>query len=166
MECRILTTLKCNLSCKYCINKEMQHTFCKIDASDISKLSMYSAYKISGGEPTMNMSQLDRVVGVLNKFCKPIYLYTNGYFLWKYKEAIATLFDGVNLGVHKENAEYWSNNVSMLKECSASKIHLNKSVVLKKFADKIIERAELYKIPIKYWKIGECNTYEHRFLIK
>jgi uncharacterized Fe-S cluster-containing radical SAM superfamily protein len=143
----------------------MRHTFVDIDINEVRNLSMYSAYKVSGGEPTLDMPRLIRIVNMI-KIDRPVYLYTNGARLLDHKAIIASLFNGINLGIHLGNMKFWADKDNFKKlGFINTRIHICEDNLCR-YATRIKGMAEFYGVPMKLWKMNDCNPIEHRFLIR
>jgi len=106
--CRILITLDCNFRCSYCCNElpEIQEQFIKVNSLEDIPWNAYQKVCISGGEPMLRVDRLDYVLYYTRAHRLPVYLYTNGLFLYGFliDRLIAEGVTAVNIGWHGREA--------------------------------------------------------------
>jgi sulfatase maturation enzyme AslB (radical SAM superfamily) len=108
MNLKFLITQECNFNCIYCCNllPNVQGRFTYKFLNEI-EFEKYDEISITGGEPLLLTKggrfffELGRIMA-LKKPSAKIFLYTNGIFLNEVPWGILEIFDGINIGIHKE----------------------------------------------------------------
>lgn len=109
MELTIAITNKCNLHCDFCINQEDMRTNTKM-VKELDILleehleeygEQYESFSITGGEPLIDETKLERVLSVLlsHSLEKQIVINTNGCYLTANMVGIFNQFDNIRLAI-------------------------------------------------------------------
>lgn len=155
---RILTTLKCNLSCSYCCNNLF-----KFKQEYLTDLDLeYNNICITGGEPLLS-SKIHLLKDILltnellneNRILLPnIYIYTNGIYLNNSLLNFILSFNnvrGINIGIHPD-----SKNQILLTHKYLYKNNKIRFMIEDKYTS-IIEHAKMKKLNYTIWTRDECN---------
>jgi organic radical activating enzyme len=161
MICRIAVTLKCNLSCPYCIMKDdaIVKSFKPASLEEILKKN-YDSYAITGGEPLTDPVRLSELLEVLKGKKRPVYLYSNGKLLTReFLIAHQSLITSVNIGAH---GDIDRDKIVQLNELVSVRLHRWERLV----DPELIEFCSGYGIKLKSWKMDDCKTQDdERFLL-
>lgn len=102
---RVLTTNKCNLSCSFCnqsdnmINLPNPTKELDVILEEHLLSNEYDEFVISGGEPFINISMLEKVLSVLLAYGKRITINTNGTYLDETILSNLSKFDSIYLQI-------------------------------------------------------------------
>lgn len=162
---RVIITTECNFKCEYCCNKipEIQDSFKMGTFDEFVKLD-YRDINISGGEPTLVATKLDRLIKQLRR--KPtrsnIFLYTNGHEAANAAYKFGSRIDGVNIGCH-DNIPY---AVQAAVIWSTQNPNVRFYIQEGRLTETVKRELQDHGISIKEWKMNDCdNTPEDRWII-
>jgi len=100
----------CNAKCKFCSFQDVANDFnfekFKLVLEELKKQSPVNKISITGGEPTMNLDKLYKIMKIVRKKCPDSFfvMNTNGYKLLDvFKDGASMLLDSISLSRHHYN---------------------------------------------------------------
>jgi pyruvate formate-lyase activating enzyme-like uncharacterized protein len=168
-KCRIKVTLKCNLSCPYCINGVEEYRKNWRDIKSLSEINFndYRTVIVSGGEPLVS-KDIFTILGATRGYFKGmIYLQTNGTLLTKsFVKDIDDFVDGIGLSIHS-----WFTFRHMFpRYMDILKIKPIRLYIQSLYSNSKIARDE-YRFEdkgftIKWWSDGDFDSTEHIYVLR
>ena len=170
-KCRLKITNKCNLNCRYCINKSKEYVskWIFINSIDEIDFSRFRSIIISGGEPTMlSENFLLYTLECIRKKAAletPIYLQTNGILLTKdFVKKADMLIDGIGLSIH---------DFDMFLHLLPRYLDINRIKPIRLYIQTLIKNNNFVyvngldeKFNIRWWNDGEFDSSENIFAFR
>lgn len=162
---RLVVSWECNLYCTYCCNEipyfRQQFRPLSLDSIDFEK---YANVCVSGGEPLLDLSLLENVLGRIPSD-KTVILYSNGTLLNKENAKMLERsgVKHVNIGLH-----FPGSFSSLIKNCTEA---VSETSLKVRFQAQDLYQEALVKaypdLSFRFWKMNDCDrANEERVFLK